>query len=110
MEAVAILVGVGGVAATVSAQTLARTKEFGMLRHLGVLKREIAAMLTIEGLLLGVLGALAGLGLGVIISQCPDPGDQPAVLPLDHADAVALRPARPHMARQRWSPPPGARR
>jgi putative ABC transport system permease protein len=36
LEAIAILVGLAGVAATFSAQTLARTKEFGMLRHLGV--------------------------------------------------------------------------
>src|SRR5690606_8087687 len=36
LEAIAILVGLAGVAATFSAQTLARAKEFGMLRHIGV--------------------------------------------------------------------------
>ena len=40
-----------------------------MLRHLGVLRGQVAAMLTLEGALLGVLGALAGLGLGVVMSQ-----------------------------------------
>lgn len=69
LEAIAILVGLAGVAATISAQTLARTKEFGMLRHLGVLKREIAAMLAAEGALLGLVGGIAGIGLGLAMSQ-----------------------------------------
>ncbi|NBB16789.1 FtsX-like permease family protein [Caulobacter sp. SLTY] len=69
LELVAILVGLAGVAATVSAQTLARTKEFGMLRHLGVRKRQITAMLAIEGALLGAVGVAAGLTLGLIMSQ-----------------------------------------
>src|SRR5579859_1030255 len=34
IEAIATLVGMAGVAATISAQTLARAREFGMLRHL----------------------------------------------------------------------------
>ncbi|HEY4265816.1 MAG TPA: ABC transporter permease [Micropepsaceae bacterium] len=69
LEAIAILVGLTGVAATVSAQTLARTKEFGMLRHIGVLRRQIVAMLAAEGALLGAVGVIAGIGLGIAISQ-----------------------------------------
>ena len=69
LEAIAIVVGLAGVAATISAQTLARTKEFGMLRHLGVTRRQIVAMLATEGALLGAVGGLAGIGLGLIMSQ-----------------------------------------
>jgi putative ABC transport system permease protein len=69
LELVAILVGLAGVAATVSAQTLARTKEFGMLRHLGVRKSQITAMLALEGALLGAVGVTAGLTLGLVMSQ-----------------------------------------
>lgn len=69
LEAVAVLVGLAGVAATFSAQTLARTKEFGMLRHLGVTRGQITAMLAMEGALLGAVGVIAGLGLGVALSQ-----------------------------------------
>jgi len=69
LEAVAILVGLAGVAATMSAQTVARTREFGMLRHLGVSKRQIIAMLATEGALLGLIGGLAGVLLGLILSQ-----------------------------------------
>jgi putative ABC transport system permease protein len=35
LEVVAVLVGLAGVAATMSAQTVARAREFGMLRHIG---------------------------------------------------------------------------
>jgi len=69
LEAVAILVGLAGVAATMSAQTIARVREFGMLRHLGVAKREIMEMLGIEGALLGAVGAVAGIALGLVLSQ-----------------------------------------
>jgi putative ABC transport system permease protein len=69
LEAIAILVGLAGVAASFSAQTLARTKEFGMLRHVGVLRRQITAMVAGEGLLLGGVGVVAGLALGIAISQ-----------------------------------------
>ncbi|WP_374576174.1 FtsX-like permease family protein [Phenylobacterium sp.] len=69
LEAIAILVGLAGVAATISAQTLARTKEFGMLRHLGVGRGQIVAMLASEGALLGGVGGVAGIGLGLVMSQ-----------------------------------------
>ena len=69
LQAVAIAIGLAGVAATFSAQTLARAKEFGMLRHIGVLKRQITGELATEGALLGVLGAIAGGALGLAISQ-----------------------------------------
>ncbi len=69
LEAVAILVGLAGVAATMSAQTIARTREFGMLRHLGVTRRQITAMLGVEGALVGLTGALAGIGLGLMLAQ-----------------------------------------
>ena len=69
LETIAILVGLSGVAATFSAQTLARTKEFGMLRHVGVRRGEIVTMLATEGALLGAVGVVAGIGLGIAISQ-----------------------------------------
>ena len=69
LQAVAIAIGLAGVAATFSAQTLARSKEFGMLRHIGVRKRQIVAELATEGALLGVVGALAGGVLGLAMSQ-----------------------------------------
>ena len=45
LEAIAVVIGLAGVAATFSAQTLARTREFGMLRHIGVTRRQVGLML-----------------------------------------------------------------
>ena len=69
LEGVAILVGLAGVAATMSAQTIARTREFGMLRHIGVGKGQIVAMLASEGALLGLVGGVAGIALGGVMAQ-----------------------------------------
>lgn len=68
LEMVAIVIGLFGVAATFSAQTLARAKEFGMLRHIGVTRRQILGMLALEGGLLAALGIAAGFLLGGGIS------------------------------------------
>lgn len=69
LEAIAIIIGLIGVAATFSAQTLARTREFGMLRHIGVRQRQIIAMLAAEGAALGLVGVIAGVGLGLVMAQ-----------------------------------------
>ncbi|WP_242181731.1 FtsX-like permease family protein [Sphingomonas sp. CARO-RG-8B-R24-01] len=69
LEAVAIVVGLAGVAATMSAQTIAREREFGMLRHLGLTRRQLTAMLATEGAIVGLTGALAGIGLGLVLAQ-----------------------------------------
>jgi len=68
MEAVAVLVGLFGLSSSLGAMVLARRREFGMLRHLGLTRRQIAAMLAAEGGLLAMLGAAAGLAAGVAIS------------------------------------------
>ena len=69
LEGIAVLVGLTGVAATISAQAIARTREFGMLRHIGLSRRQIVAMLGAEGALLGGIGGVAGVTLGLTIGQ-----------------------------------------
>ncbi len=68
LEVVAVIIGLLGVAASFSAQMLARTKEFGMLRHIGVTQRQIMFMLAAEGCFLTVLGVVLGFVLGLSIS------------------------------------------
>jgi len=68
LEAIAIIIGLFGVAATFSAQTLARAKEFGMLRHVGLTRRQVLGVLAFEGGALTALGILIGFALGWIIS------------------------------------------
>jgi putative ABC transport system permease protein len=69
LEVIAILIGLIGVATAFSAQTLARVREFGMLRHIGVRRGQIIAMLASEGAALGTLGVAAGIGLGLLMAQ-----------------------------------------
>ncbi|TFW11311.1 ABC transporter permease [Massilia arenosa] len=68
LEAIAIAIGMSGVAATFSAQTLARAKEFGMLRHVGVTRGQVLALLAIEGSALTAIGIVCGFALGFVIS------------------------------------------
>src|SRR5690606_27821093 len=68
LEAVAILIGLCGIAAAFSAQTLARAREFGMLRHVGLTRGQILQLLASEGLLLAAIGVGVGFVLGWCIS------------------------------------------
>jgi putative ABC transport system permease protein len=68
LEAVAVLVGLFGLSSSVAAIVLARRREFGMLRHLGMTRRQVGAMLAAEGGLLALLGVAVGLALGGAIS------------------------------------------
>jgi putative ABC transport system permease protein len=68
LEGIAIVIGLFGVAATFSAQTLSRAKEFGMLRHIGITRRQILMLLASEGSLLASLAILVGFVLGWCIS------------------------------------------
>jgi putative ABC transport system permease protein len=68
MEAVAVLVGLFGLSSSLGAIVLARRREFGVLRHLGLTRSDIRTMLAAEGGLLALLGAAAGLVVGAAIS------------------------------------------
>ncbi|MEJ6002265.1 ABC transporter permease [Paucibacter soli] len=68
LQAVALGVGLFGVAASLSAQVLARRREFGLLLHLGFERRTLRRMVVAEALLFGAAGAIAGLLLGLAIS------------------------------------------
>ena len=68
LQGVAIAIGLFGVAASFSAQVLARRKEFGLLAHLGLTRRQILMVVAGEGAAWTAIGALAGLGLGLAVS------------------------------------------
>ncbi|HXZ08566.1 MAG TPA: ABC transporter permease, partial [Paraburkholderia sp.] len=69
LEAVAVIIGLFGIGASFGAQALARAREFGVLRHLGMTRRQIGAMLALEGALVALLGVLSGLTLGAGIAM-----------------------------------------
>ncbi len=68
LQAVAIGIGLFGVAASFSAQVLARRKEFGLLAHLGLTRRQILAVVAGEGAAWTLIGSAAGLALGLGVS------------------------------------------
>jgi putative ABC transport system permease protein len=68
LQAVAIAIGLVGIAASLSAQVLARRKEFGLLAHLGLTRRDVVLVVAGEGAAWVAAGTLVGLALGVAIS------------------------------------------
>lgn len=69
LEAVALLVGLFGVATTYSGEALSREREFGMLRHLGLTRTSLARLFAAESFIAIGLGVLWGTGLGSLIAQ-----------------------------------------
>ncbi|MCW8208922.1 ABC transporter permease [Verminephrobacter aporrectodeae subsp. tuberculatae] len=68
LQAVAIGIGLFGVAASFGAQVLARRREFGLLAHLGLTRRQILAVVAAEGAVWSGVGAAAGLLLGLAVA------------------------------------------
>ncbi len=69
LQAVAIGIGLFGIAASFSAQVLARRKEFGLLSHLGLTRRDVLTVVAAEGAVWTAAGALLGLALGIAVSM-----------------------------------------
>ena len=61
-------IGLVGLSSSFAALVLARRREFGMLRHIGMTRGEIRAMLATEGALVSGVGLVAGIVLGGGIS------------------------------------------
>lgn len=68
LQAVAIAIGLFGIAASFSAQVLARRKEFGLLAHLGLTHAQVLTVVAAEGAVWTAAGALLGLLLGLAVS------------------------------------------
>ena len=68
LQAVAIAIGLAGIAASFSAQVLARRREFGLLVHLGLTRAQIVGVVAGEGAAWTAAGALAGLALGLAVA------------------------------------------
>ena len=64
----AVVVGLTGLSSSFGALALARRREFGVLRHLGMTRRQVGAMLATEGAAISALGLATGLALGFVMS------------------------------------------
>jgi putative ABC transport system permease protein len=68
LEVIAVIIGLTGVSFAASSTALARRAEFGMLRHIGMLRKQIVGMLADEGILTSAFGVVYGLALGIALS------------------------------------------
>jgi len=68
MEAIALLVGVLGVANTMLVAVLERRREIGVLRAIGATRRQVRATVLIEASTIGACGALLGLAGGAALA------------------------------------------
>ncbi len=68
LEIIAVGIGLTGVSFAAGSTALARRAEFGMLRHIGMQRRQVVAMLASEGILMSALGVAYGLILGAGLS------------------------------------------
>lgn len=63
---VAVVIAVVGIANTLSLSVVERQREHALLRGLGLTRRQMRTMLLSEGVLLAVVSAVIGLGLGLL--------------------------------------------
>ncbi len=68
LELIALAVAMLGIANTLAALIIERRPELAMLRFIGAARSQIRRIIVLESGLIGVLGALIGLGLGVALS------------------------------------------
>ncbi|WP_026414157.1 ABC transporter permease [Actinomadura oligospora] len=61
----AIVIALFGIANTLSLSVVERTRESALLRALGLTRRQLRRMLSVEALVMSVIGALTGVFLGV---------------------------------------------
>jgi putative ABC transport system permease protein len=68
VEAISILVAIGGVAGALISIVIDRRREFGVLRYLGGTSAQIRKVILVEAGLIGILANVLGLVLGYVLS------------------------------------------
>ncbi|MEU2054448.1 ABC transporter permease [Streptomyces bungoensis] len=66
----AIVIAVLGVVNTLALSVVERTREIGLLRAIGLGRRQLRRMIRLESVVIAVFGAVLGLGLGLVWGVC----------------------------------------
>ncbi|MEH0421631.1 ABC transporter permease [Streptomyces sp. B21-083] len=66
----AIVIAVLGVVNTLALSVVERTREIGLLRAIGLSRRQLRRMIRLESVVIAVFGAVLGLGLGLVWGVC----------------------------------------
>ncbi|MFO7696370.1 MAG: FtsX-like permease family protein, partial [Anaerolineae bacterium] len=69
MGVLAVAVAALGVVNTLTMNVMERTREIGMLRAVGMTRRQVYAMVLAESALMGVIGGMLGLAFGILLSR-----------------------------------------
>ena len=62
----ALVIAVLGIVNTLALSIIERTREVGLLRAIGLSRRQLRTMVRLEAIVIAVLGALLGVGMGVV--------------------------------------------
>jgi putative ABC transport system permease protein len=81
----AIIIAVLGVVNTLALSVVERTREIGLLRAIGLGRRQLRRMIRLESVVIAVFGAVLGLGLGLVWGVCTQ-----QVLALQGLTALAI--------------------
>ncbi|MEU1402943.1 ABC transporter permease [Streptomyces sp. NPDC005728] len=81
----AIVIAVLGVVNTLALSVVERTREIGLLRAIGLGRRQLRRMIRLESVVIAVFGAVLGLGLGLVWGVCTQ-----QVLALQGMTALAI--------------------
>ncbi len=65
--ALAVVIAVIGIVNTLGLSVLERTREIGLLRAVGLSRRKLRLMITLESVAIALLGAVLGMVLGLVI-------------------------------------------
>ncbi|MBY8864881.1 ABC transporter permease [Streptomyces sennicomposti] len=68
--ALAIVIAVLGVVNTLALSVVERTREIGLLRAIGLSRRQLRRMIRLESVVIAVFGAVLGLALGLVWGVC----------------------------------------
>ncbi|MGK5547819.1 ABC transporter permease [Streptomyces sp. URMC 127] len=68
MLGMAVVIAVLGVVNTLAMSVFERTREIGMLRAIGLARREVKLMVRLESVMIAMFGAVLGVGTGIFVA------------------------------------------